>query len=114
MNLVAVHAQLLGGAMDFHLLFKAFGPRATVCPPHLGTQHLPYEAQAGEWPRCPPLRSKCLDDLYDPPPSFCSHPGSLSDSEWCAQWEALSTCGRGWAKGTGACSSHLETITCHL
>lgn len=53
MNLVAVHAQLLGGAMDFHLLFKAFGPRATVCPPHLGTQHLPYEAQAGEWPRCP-------------------------------------------------------------
>ena len=101
MGTAAVHAQLLGGTTDFHLLFKAFGPRATVRPPDLGTQHLPHEAQARGWPRCPPPRSRCLDDLYGPPTSFCPHPGSLSDSEWCAQWEALSTCGRGWAKGQG-------------
>ena len=68
MGPAAVHAQLLGGTMDFHLLFKAFGPRATVRPPHLGTQHLPHEAQAGGWPRCPPPSSRCLDNLYGPPP----------------------------------------------
>lgn len=67
MGPAAVHAQLLGGTMDFHLLFKAFGPRATVHPPHLGTQHLPHEAQAGGWPRYPPPSSRCLDDLYGPP-----------------------------------------------
>ena len=80
MGPAAVHAQLLGGTMDFHLLFKAFGPQATVRPPDLGTQHLPHEAQARGWPRCPPPRSRCLDDLYGPPTSFCPHPGSLSVS----------------------------------
>lgn len=49
MNLVAVHAQLLGGAMDFHLLFKAFGPRKPLSVLPTGDPAPPYEAQAGEW-----------------------------------------------------------------